>query len=117
MAKRKKSTVNKAEEIRNYYKSNPSAKPSQVQAALKAKGIDVSTQQISTTRLNAIKSGKLKLAGKAASSKAGRPAKSTVSDSTSISIGSLTQAKQLIEEAGGVSNAKAVIDAVAKILS
>ena len=53
MAKRK--GPNKSAAIREYYLQNPTAKPREIVAELKKQGIKVSAQQVSTTRMNAIK--------------------------------------------------------------
>lgn len=119
--------VNKSAAIREFYVENPNAKPSEIVASLAKRGITVSAQQVSTTRMNAIKNGKLTAAGSAVkvvrSGKRGRPAKkattakkiSKVDDQDAISMKALLDTQKLVERVG-MSNVKNAIVALERIL-
>ena len=123
-----KTKVNKAAEIRQYYLDHPDAKPSEIVEAMAKRKIKVSAQQVSTTRMNAIKSGLLPSNGSTVevvgTRKRGRPAGSTKSKSQttaingddSVSVIALMEAKKLIEKVG-LANAKNAIVALEQLQS
>jgi hypothetical protein len=53
MAKSKSATVNKSQAIRDALEAHPDKSPSEIAEALKAKGLDVSAQYVSTIKSNA----------------------------------------------------------------
>ncbi|MCC9601841.1 hypothetical protein LOC67_14870 [Stieleria sp. JC731] len=104
MAK-KGSGPNKSLEIRNYLAKKPDAKPREVVEAMKAKGIEVSAQFVSTVKSTSKKSGGVhrgpgRPAGstKKSVAPARRPAASTSGDK--ISIESLIRLKAVVEDLG-----------------
>ncbi|MEL7496857.1 MAG: hypothetical protein AAFN77_04560 [Planctomycetota bacterium] len=117
MKKKPAKKVNKSELIRNFYIKKPDAKPSEIVAEMKKKGITVSAQQVSTTRMNAIKAGKLPAGdskvkvqipgrrGRPVGSGKARPvgrritAKKNVAGDE-VSVTALLETKQLIEKVG-----------------
>ncbi len=113
MAK-KKADVNKSLEIRNFMESNPKAKPREVVAALKDRGIDVSAQFVSTVKSNSMKTG-------AAPKRRGRPAGSTKraavaakpaasrKSAGSVSVDSLLKVKRVVKELGSIEETKAAL--------
>jgi hypothetical protein len=60
VAKRRKNGVNKAQAIRDYLATNPTAKGTEVVAALKAKGINVAPAQVSNVKTAGKKKGRKK---------------------------------------------------------
>lgn len=133
---KRKSKVNKAAEIRQYYLDHPNAKPSEIVAAMAKRKIEVSAQQVSTTRMNAVKAGQLPANGSTVkvvgAKKRGRPAGSTKSKTMtqtkaktkaiakrqddSVSVTALVEAKKLIEKVG-MDNAKNAIMALEQLQS
>lgn len=126
MAKKKSNGVNKSQAIRDYYDANPAAKPMEVAEAMNAQGIDVNAQFVSTVKSNSKKSKKTGRRGRPAgvsaktaapAKKLGRPAatKSRVG-SGEISLDSLINAKKLVEELGGVENARKTIGVLEQLM-
>ena len=125
-----KPKVNKSQVIRDYYKRKPTAKPLEIVKALGKRGITVSAQQVSTTRMNAIKQGILQIPGSEVKTETtprkrrGRPKGSTKKktkpatskSATTFSVDELLQAKTLVEKMGGLENARQAINALDKIL-
>ncbi|TWU10711.1 hypothetical protein [Allorhodopirellula heiligendammensis] len=126
MAKKKSSGVNKSQAIREYCAANPEAKPLEVAEAMKAIGIDVNAQFVSTVKSNSKKSKKTGRRGRPAgvsakkaapAKKLGRPAASKArSNSGEVSLDSLINAKKLVEEMGGVDNARNAISVLEQLM-
>ncbi len=110
MARRAKSEVNKSQAIRDYYNSNPKAKPKEVVEALAAQGITVAAGFVSTLRSNDKRKG-----GKAGKRGPGRPAGSTKGEN--LGLEALVQAKKLADKMGGIAQARRALDALARILA
>ena len=101
---------NKARAIREYCASHPKDGPNAVAAALnKQKGWSISPQYVSTIKSNAKKSG----GKKTRASSATKPR----NGAETFTVSSLLTAKKLAEELGGVSQAKAALDAVSKLVN
>lgn len=123
MAKKKSATesgkVNKSQEIRDYYGANPKAKPLEVVAAMKEKGIEVNAQFVSTVKSNSKKKPTTRKSTKAPAKKSttskrvGRPPATT---GGAVTFDSLIKAKQLIEEMGGIDGARSAIAAYEQLL-
>ncbi len=112
MAK-KKSEVNKSLEIRTFMENNPKAKPREVVAALKDRGIEVSAQFVSTVKSNSIKTGGTKRRGRPLGSTkraavAAKPAASRKSGD-SVSVQSLLKVKRVVKELGSIEETKAAL--------
>ena len=104
-----KSRPNKSKEIRDYYAANPGAKPKEVSAALKKKGITVTPQFVSTIRsVSKRKSGKVGRPGRPPGSGAGR--------NGDLSLDSLVKLKGIVEELGGIAQTEKALDALAKLM-
>ncbi|TWT74934.1 hypothetical protein [Allorhodopirellula solitaria] len=126
MAKKKSSGVNKSQAIRDYYAANPTAKPMEVADAMKAQGIDVNAQFVSTVKSNSKKSKKTGRRGRPPGStakkssvakKAGRPpASKAKANSDEVSLDSLINAKRLVEEMGGVENARNALSVLEQLM-
>ena len=118
MAK-KKSSVNKSQAIRDYYDANPDAKPLEVVAAMKKQGVTVNAQFVSTVKSNAKKkTTRGKPTASAKKSKTGKrgPRKATLKADGAISLDSLIKAKQLVEEMGGVEEARNALTALEQLM-
>ena len=123
---------NKSQAIRDYHDANPSEKPKQVAAGLKAQGVTVTPAFVSTILSNYKKKSTVGRPGRPAGAKsgrrAGRPGRSTVnaapaasSRSTSggdeVSIDSLLKVKKIVAEMGSVSEARNALSAYEKLMS
>ena len=116
MAKKKKSSgPNKSQAIRDYMAENPSATPTDVVNGLGATGITVTTALVSNVKTN-MKGKKKKRGrpGRKPGRKPGRPA-GTAAKSSDVSFAALMAAKRLTDEMGSVEQAKAALEALAKL--
>ncbi len=114
MAKKSKGP-NKSQAIRDYYKSNPQAKPKDVVTALKKKGVDVSAQFVSTIRsVSKKKGGKVGRPGRPVGSttaKRGRPSRSQ-----EVSLDALINVKRIVDEMGGIGQARSALSALERLV-
>jgi hypothetical protein len=115
MAK-KTSGPNKSQAIREYYGSNPEAKPKQVVEALAAQGIEVSPAFVSTIKSTSLTKGTKRVAKRgprsvkaerevSVSRPSGRGPGAPKRSGNSVSIESLLKAKGMVKELGGIDNA------------
>lgn len=128
MAK-KSSAPNKSQTIRDYVAANPTAKPKAIAEALSKKGLDVNAQYVSTILSNDRKSKTKRRAktGRPAGSSAksatravktakrGRPAAKATSES--VSVDSLLKLKDVVDEIGGIEEAKSHLKALESLSS
>lgn len=102
--KNEEKKVNKSALIREYYQTKLDAKPAEIVDHLAQQGIVVSAQQVSTTRMNAIKSGLLPQGNSAVrvvgTRRRGRPVGSGRSKQGNVSMTALLETKELIERVG-----------------
>jgi hypothetical protein len=103
----KKSAVNKSQAIRDALAAHPDKSPSEIADVLKADGIVISAQYVSTIKSNA----KIKTKRKVMVRR-GRPARVSV---TASGMGTMDAALALIKAAGGLENAKNVLATVEQI--
>jgi len=119
MAK-KRSGVSKSQAIRDYYDTNPKAKPKEVAAELATQGVVVTPQFVSTIRSNTKRKKTTKRPGRPAGSTSakprGRAPRAASSDAGEVSIDSLLKAKKIVAEMGSVEDAKKALDAFAKLI-
>ncbi|EMI56532.1 hypothetical protein [Rhodopirellula sallentina] len=118
MAKKKSGGVNKSQAIRDYCSANPKAKPLEVAEAMKAQGIDVTAQFVSTVKSNSKKS-KTTRGRKAVSKKAVKKATRRgprTSAASEVSLDSLLNAKKLVEEMGGVEDARNALSVLEQLM-
>ena len=108
-----KAKLNKSAKIRAYIANHPSKGNTAVASALQKSGLDVTPGYVSTVKSNAKKQGSAKKP-KASRTKSKKAARRKSPDL--VSMGSLEQARDLVNKAGGVSEAKATIDSLAKLL-
>lgn len=110
MAKKAKGGPNKSLEIRNYKEANPTASPKEIADALGKQGVSVSAQFVSTVLSNARKKG-----GKIGK-RGPKPGRKAAMASGGGGYENLIKAKKLIEQMGGVEQARSAINALAQIL-
>ncbi len=106
MAKTGKSKVNKSKAIRDAYHELGNVKPKQIQAHLAKKNIKVSTGLISNVRYMMLHKGEPASERGLATARA---------NGDQISVSALLEAKRLVAKAGGVNEAKRVLDTLAKV--
>lgn len=103
---RSSSGVNKAQEIRDQFAAlGADARPKDVIAALTAKGVKVSSAQVSNI--------KSKLGGKRRGKPGRKPAHS--SSNGAVSLAALLDAKRLAQKMGGVEAAKRALDVLVRL--
>ena len=112
-----KGGVNKSGAIREFQAANPNAGPAEVVAALKEKGVEVTSQFVST-----IKSNDKRKDGKSKPAKRGRKPGSTVA-AAAKSVGPMSgselllAAKKFVDSIGNIEKAKAAVDLLAQLRS
>ncbi len=111
MAKKSKGP-NKSQAIRDYYNSHPGAKPKEVVAALKKKGIVVNAQFVSTIRsVSKKKGGKIGRPGRPVGS-----GKRETNGSGEVSFNSLIKVKAIVDEMGGIGRARSALTALERLV-
>lgn len=108
--KKKAGGPNKSKAIRDYLAEHKNAGPTEVAAALKQEGIEVTPAFVSNIK------SKSKLPGSKRKAKRGRPVGSGGSRSDSVSMSALLEAKKLAEQVGGIDKAEAAVAALKKLL-
>lgn len=106
MAKSRKEGVNKSQAIRDALQAHPDKSPSEIAEALKAKGLDVNAQYVSTIKSNAKNKGrktKLVRRGKAATGR------------KRSEFGPVGAALHFIRQAGSLEMARQALQAVEEI--
>lgn len=123
MAKKKKNSVNKSKAIRDYFDANPTAMPAEVAEAMKLQGVDVTAAFVSTVKSNAKKTGTPGRRGRPAGStskKATVPKKTAQKSATKggneVSLDALINAKKLVDEMGGVANARSALSVLEQLM-
>ena len=111
MAKKPKDGQNKSQAIRKYKAAKQSASPKEVAESLSKAGMTVTAQFVSTVLSNVRKKGSN--VGKR-SRKPSQPAATTAAPSSNIQH--LIKAKKLVDQLGGVAEARAAIRTLAQIL-
>ena len=102
------SGVNKTQAIKDYLTAHPHEGPKAVAEALTAKGLDVTAGYVSTIKSN------MKMKGSEPGKRSASFARSPASGD-SVSLDSLIKAKKLVEELGGVDDARRILDALARL--
>ena len=110
--KRGKRDGSKSEAIRAYVQENPSAKHAEVVRALKANGVSVSYNLVANIRS---KSGKPQPNGRSTHT-ASRPSNGRSAEGLELGSG-FTAAIEFIRTAGGIDNAKQIIEQISIIKS
>ena len=98
--------------IKAALKANPKKLPKEIAELMNAEGWDVTAQRISVVK-SALKAKKK---GKKAAAPAPEPEAGPVVPKDAVSVGLLVKAKKLVKELGGVTEAKAALNALAQLL-
>ena len=105
--------VNKTAAIKAALKANAKSTPKEISEMLQAQGLDVSPGYVSTIKTNMkAKNKKAKKAAAAPASEAAGP----VVPKDAVSVGLLVKAKKLVQELGGVKEAKTALNALAQLM-
>ena len=105
--------VNKTQVVKDYLKQNPGALPVAVSEALKAQGVDVDPKYVSNIKFKlGIKKRRKKAVAKGEEAK---PA-AGVAPTDMVSVAALQKAKKLVQELGGVKEAKQALAALGQLL-
>jgi hypothetical protein len=109
-----KGAVNKSQMIRDALKANPRKSPSQIAEILKADGLSVTGQYVSTIKSNWKKSRRrnarreLTMRGTARRTRRGRTSRPS-------SMGGIPAALEFIRSAGGLEQAKSILQTIEEI--
>ena len=110
----KKGSVNKSQAVRDYLTANPSASPSEVQAALKAKGIMISTSLASAVKYRKkTHSVTGRPVGRPRGKRQGRPP--AAKNNEALRIEDVLKAKKFVDRVGGVAAARKAIEILAQL--
>jgi hypothetical protein len=114
MPRKRAKGPNKSAAIREYLDVHKRAKPKEIVAAMKEKGLDVSPQMVSTIKTKHRKRRGRKMSGQdvgngPVNSRRGRPS------SGKIAIEQLIVAKRFADQVGGVRAAREALDVLAKL--
>ncbi len=108
--RRRGSSVNKSEEIRNAFKKiGYNSAPKDIISSLASRRIQVSPALVSNVRAAMTRRGTAPV--RIGKSRRGRPP--SVQSDTTVSISDLLEAKRLVEKTGGIEQAKRTLDALA----
>ena len=105
--------VNKTQAVKDYLRQNPGALPVAVSEALKAHGVDVDPKYVSNIKF---KLGIKKRRKKAVAKGEGATPAAAVAPTDMISVAALQKAKKLVQEIGGVQQAKQALIALGQLL-
>ena len=101
--KTKKAKINRSQEIRDYLAKDPNAGPKAIVAGLKKKGIKVTEGLASAVKY------------KQPAKKKKKRGRKPQAAADKISVSALVSAKKMADTLGGIEEAKAALDAVAKL--
>ena len=109
MAKKAKGGPNKSSAIRDYKAANPTAAPKEIAEALAKDGLVVSAQFVSTVLSNAKKKG-----GKIGK-RGPKPGRKAAAASAGAGLEQLLKAKKMVEQLGGIENARSALNVLAQL--
>jgi len=115
MAKRSKEEINKSQAIRDALRANRDKTPSEIAELLKAKGIDVNGQYVSTVKSNMQKTRRAVRKVRRGIRRAGRKSKLVGGSNTDNGLQVMNAAVELMKIAGGLEQAKAALSTVEEI--
>src|SRR5258705_7564680 len=115
MAKRSNEEINKSQAIRDALRTNRDKTPSEIAEVLKAKGIDVSAQFVSTVKSNMRKTRRAVRKVRRGIRRAGRMSKLVGGNQTSNGLQVMNAAVELLKIAGGIEEARAALSTVEEI--
>ncbi|MFN0197413.1 MAG: hypothetical protein ACKVT0_11765 [Planctomycetaceae bacterium] len=114
MAKSKEE-INKSQSIRDALRANRDKSPSEIADMLKAKGIDVNAQYVSTIKSNMHKTSKAVKKVRRGIQRAGRNSKLSGDNNVKNGLQVINAAVELLKAAGGIEQAKAALATVEEI--
>ncbi len=114
MAKSKED-INKSQAIREALKANPDKSPSEIAELLKAKGVDVNGQYVSTIKTNMRKTRRAVRKMRRSIRRAGRMSKLVGGNPTDNGLQVMNAALELMKIAGGLEQARAALSTVEEI--
>jgi hypothetical protein len=106
MAKTKRETVNKSQAIRDALQANPDKSPSEIAEDLKAKGLDVNAQYVSTIKSNSKAKGRRRKVV---------TRRKSAARAVRNGLGPVGAALEFIRAAGGLEEAKHALQTVEEI--
>ena len=109
-SKKPKPEVNKTQAVKEAMKKSPKLGPKDLAEKLKAEGIEVSPAYVSTIKSGIRRKAKRRVPGSAKGTN-GRP-RSGKGDF--VAVDALSHAKEFIEKAGGVAEARKALDVIAQ---
>jgi ribosomal protein L23 len=125
MARKTKSKVNKSNAIREIKGANPEAGPTEIAAMVKSQfGVDVTPATVSTVlSTDKKRNGKVGRPGRPKGSKNGSTKAPSASKGVALNgnqdafIQNLLKAKQLVNDMGGISEARSALNALESLMS
>lgn len=112
---RTKEEINKSHAIREALKANPDKLPAEIADLLKAKGIDVTGQYVSTVKFNMRKTRRAVRKVRRGIRRAGRNSRLATGSPTDNGLLVMTAALELMKIAGGLEQAKAALSTLEEI--
>jgi hypothetical protein len=118
MAKKKASAVNKSQCIREYHKTHPKHKPKQIAEELDKQGVQVTAQFVSTILSTSKKKRKIGKPGrpKGSGSRQKRARRAAGNSSGEVSFDSLLKIKSIVDEMGGIEEARSALAALERLV-
>ena len=107
--------VTKAQAIRDALAADPKGMPKDIADKLTAAGVNVSANEVSQMKYQ-LKAAKKKKRQQKAAAKAAEAAPATAVPADLVSVAALQKAKKLIQELGGVKEAKQALAALSQLL-
>jgi hypothetical protein len=107
--------INKSQAIREALKANPDKSPSEIADLLKAKGVDVNGQYVSTIKTNMRKTRRAVRRMRRGIRRAGRRSRLVGGNPTANGLEVMNAALELMKIAGGLEQAKAALATVEEI--
>jgi hypothetical protein len=107
--------ANKSRAIVKYHKSHPDAKPREIVAALKRRGLDVNAQYVSTILFNYRK--RAEAGNEPVDEAAGESRKTVRLNATGVSAREIMLAKQLVKQSGSIGAARKALEMYGDIIA
>jgi hypothetical protein len=118
MAKKKADAVNKSQCIRDYRKAHPKHKPKQIAEELGKQGVQVTAQFVSTILSTSKRKKSIGKPGrpKGSGASAGKARRSSAKSHEDVSYESLLKVKEIVNEMGGIEQARSALAALARLM-
>lgn len=112
---RSKDEINKSQAIRDALRANRDKAPSEIAELLKAQGVDVNAQYVSTVKSNMKNTSKAVRNTRRGIQRAGRNSKLAGDNNVKKGLQVINSAVELVKMAGGIEQAKAALTTVEDI--